>query len=1031
MENLKQKSGFMQIAVLGSIILLISLVVGTLWTGRKASQDTEKAVRSVSLFYLDELAGRREQVVASNLRSSIDNIYAAIGLMDEDDLSDLAHLQAYQRRMKQLYGLERFAFVDTDGLVYTSQGTKQDIDDYSFDYLNLAKPEISVKNLFTKEKKVIIAVPIDGLTFSGKKLNVCFMEIDMSRMLAGVSLQANENKMTFCNIYTREGISLTEAVLGGLASEDNLLDALGIAQYEPGYSYEKVLNDFKTGTEGVVSFVYNDIRETLYYKPVEGTEWLLTYLIRESLISEQISSISAGIIRRSLIQTGIIALILFILFGLIMIQTRKNAALALEKETSEAESRIRQRELERRLSLQEKLLEQEKQRAQQERMITALSADYRSVYYIDLDKDEGICYQAYQDLENGLNEGERFAFHEIFADYAQKYVVEQYREEFLRFIEPSAIQAALAEGPVASYRYLVNQNGKESYEMLRFAGVWHGNREESDSEEAVHAVGACFTDVDAETRKTMQQSQTLSEALTAAEMANKAKTAFLSNMSHEIRTPMNAIIGLDNIALNDPGVPEKTRGYLEKIGTSAQHLLSIINDILDMSRIESGRMVIKSEEFSFSKMLEQVNTIISGQCRDKGLQYECRMQGDISDYYIGDDMKLRQVMINILGNAVKFTPEGGSVTFLVEEMARFDGKSTLRFTIRDTGIGMSKEFIPKLFDAFSQEDSSSTNKYGSTGLGMPITKSIVELMNGRIEVDSEKGVGTTFVVTITLKDYHRKKKESNAGDLKPEEMCVLVIDDDPVACEHAKVVLQQVGIECEIALSGIQAIDMVQVRHVRREPYNLILVDWKMPELDGIETTKRIREIVGYDTAIIILTSYNWDDILEEAISAGVDSFVGKPLFVSTVMDEFQMAFRKKLEEKEAHKPDLRGRRILLAEDVDVNAEIMQMVLSMREMETERAENGKIAVEMFASNPAGYFDAILMDMRMPEMDGLTATSTIRAMDREDAKKIPIIALTANAFDEDVQRSMQAGLDAHLSKPVDPDLLFQTLKSFIR
>ena len=281
-----------------------------------------------------------------------------------------------------------------------------------------------------------------------------------------------------------------------------------------------------------------------------------------------------------------------------------------------------------------------------------------------------------------------------------------------------------------------------------------------------------------------QQRESLSVALEEANQANKAKTAFLSNMSHEIRTPMNAIIGLDRIALSDPGISETTREHLEKIGLSAQHLLSLINDILDMSRIESGRMVVKNEEFSFAKTLAQVNTIISGQCSDKGIEYECRIKDTIDDYYIGDEMKLRQVMINILGNAVKFTPEGGTVTFVVEPTARFNGKTTLRFTMSDTGIGMSQDFLPKLFDAFSQEDSSSTSRFGSTGLGMAITRSLIELMKGTISVESEKQKGTTFTVTVTLIDCDQRSAGEEEDALHPHEMCVLVIDDDPIACDH-------------------------------------------------------------------------------------------------------------------------------------------------------------------------------------------------------------------------------------------------------
>ena len=428
--------------------------------------------------------------------------------------------------------------------------------------------------------------------------------------------------------------------------------------------------------------------------------------------------------------------------------------------------------------------------------------------------------------------------------------------------------------------------------------------------------------------------------------------------------------------------------------------------------------------------MEQINTIISGQCREKGISYECRIKGNIKDYYIGDNMKLEQILINILGNAVKFTPSGGTVCFMIEAVAEFDGKSTIRFIIRDTGIGMSKEYLPKLFDTFSQEDSSATSKYGSTGLGMPITKSLVELMNGNIEVESEKGKGTTFTVTVTLTDSKRKTNQLEEGNLRPEDMTVLVIDDDPVACEHAQVILRQVGISCDFALSGAEGLQMVEMRHARRDSYNLILVDWKMPEMDGVETVKKIRSIVGNEMAIIILTSYNWDEVIDEAKKAGVDTFVPKPLFASTVMDEFKEAFRKKNEKQTANKPDLTNLRILLAEDVKVNAEIMQMVLSMRGMRVDIAENGKIAVELFQSHEPDYYAAILMDMRMPVMDGLEATRTIRAMNRMDAQKIPIIALTANAFDEDVQRSMQAGLNAHLSKPIQPDILFETLESLI-
>ena len=878
-----RKGNTTRIAVIGSIIIALIMVLGSFWIVQSARKDNEKAVRTVSLLYLNELAGRREQVVENNLQNKIRDLRVAVGLMSEEDLSDLEHLQAYQARMKKLYTLEKFAFVDENGLIYTSLGMQDNIDEYKIDYKNIGEPEISIFNVDSPEKKVIIAVPVD-LQFGEEKFRVCFMEIDMKEMLAGVSMESAEDDATYCNIYTRNGISLTNTVLGGSASEDNLFEAMKNAEFKEGYSYDKFVEDFMNGENSEVSFIYNGEKAMLSFNPVGSTDWNLTYLIKETVISDQITSISSGMIVRGIIQSAITVLAMAAMFVMILSATRRSTKLQIESETAQAELRGKQDELDHRMQLQTQL---------------------------------------------------------------------------------------------------------------------------------------------------EQQSQALSDALSTAEGANKAKTAFLSNMSHEIRTPMNAIIGLDNIALNDPDTPEKTKDYLRKIGDSAEHLLGLINDILDMSRIESGRMVIKNEEFSFAKLLETINIMISGQCHDKGIDYQCHISPDIEDFYIGDNMKIRQVLINILSNAVKFTPAEGKIRFDVERQAHFDGKTTLRFTIADNGIGISEEFLPTIFEPFAQEDNSSTNKYGSSGLGLAITKNIIEIMNGDIQVKSKKGEGATFIVTITLDDCENKEGKDRF-EVDPSEIKVLIIDDDPIACEHAKLVLEKAGIGSEVADSGEKAIEMVKLRQARQDPYNLILVDWQMPGMDGVETTRRIREIVGNESAIIILTAYKWDDILEEAITAGVDSFLAKPLFASNVLEEFKSAMTRKQNSAGDGKPDidLKGRRVILAEDVPINAEIMVMILSSQEIEVDVAENGKVAVELFKNHEEGYYDAILMDMRMPEMDGLEATKVIRAMGKKDSETIPVIALTANAFDEDVQRSLQAGLNAHLSKPVHPDALFKTLVKYI-
>ena len=708
---------------------------------------------------------------------------------------------------------------------------------------------------------------------------------------------------------------------------------------------------------------------------------------------------------------------------------KENARRELEKASAElAESqRAKQKELEERLALQGELLEQQRSREQQDKMITALASDYRCVYHVDLDRNDAVCYRADPNDREQTPEGIHFPYRERFACYAEHCVAESYREGFLRFIDPDNVREALSSEPIVAYRYLARRDGKEYYEMIRMAGVRHA---EDRDDHIVHAVGLGLTVIDAEMRQALEKNRALVEALDAAEQANKAKTAFLSSMSHEIRTPMNAIIGLDSLALRNESLGEETREYLEKIGGSARHLLGLINDILDMSRIESGRLVIRREEFSFSGMLEQINTMVMSQCAEKGLKYECRVIGGVSGTYIGDDMKLKQVLINILSNAIKFTDAPGSVSLTVERTASYEKQSTLRFVIRDTGIGMDQAFIPKIFDAFTQEDSSRNNKYGSTGLGMAITKNIVELMNGTISVSSEKGVGTEFTVVVTLTNSENQSFAANY--MNPRDMRILVVDDDEIDAEHARLVLDEAGIKADTCSGGQEALQMLELRHTKHEPYNLVLLDWKMPEMDGLAVTREIRKRYDKETTVIILTAFSWDEIMDEALHAGVDSFLAKPLFSSNVVDEFERIARKNNMSlyKEKKRAELKGRRILLAEDILINAEIMKQILQMKEAEIDHAENGRIALEMFAASEEGRYDAVLMDVRMPKMDGLEAAASIRALARPDAGTIPIIAMTANAFDEDVQRSLQVGMNAHLSKPVEPERLFETLEELI-
>ena len=650
-----------------------------------------------------------------------------------------------------------------------------------------------------------------------------------------------------------------------------------------------------------------------------------------------------------------------------------------------------------------------------------LARDYTNMFSVNLDTEEFVEYRK-GDRNTALSEMRR-GWH-FFSDCIEELNQNVYpddQESFLKAMDRRNLMKALDRKDTFILTYRQRAEGGPIYVSMKIS------RMEDDE----HFIIVGISNVDAEMRDTMSKSEALAEALSSAEEANKAKTSFLSSMSHEIRTPMNAIIGLDKLALKDETLSSQTRDYLEKIDGSAKHLLSIINEILDMSRIESGRIVLRKEVFSFSAMLEQINSMVMSQCSDKGLSYDCQVLSKVDASYIGDDVKLKEVLINILSNAIKFTEAPGKVTLTVERTMAYEDKSTLRFCIRDTGIGMDKEFIPRIFEAFTQEDDSRRNKYGSTGLGMTITKRIVEMMNGSISVESEKGVGTEFTVTVTLRNCDKADADRDIV-VDPRSFNVLVVDDDVIAAEHARAVLEEVSIHADICTSGEEALRMMEVQKQKQKPYNLVLMDWNMPGMNGLEASAEIRKKYDKEATVVVLTAYNWDDIHDEAQRVGVDNFLAKPLFAANVIEEFDRIARRNnmVLLRERKRADLSGRRILLAEDMEINAEIIMDILELESIEADHAENGRIAVEMFERSAPGTYSAILMDVRMPEMDGLEAAAAIRAINRADARTIPIIALTANAFDEDVQRSLQAGMNAHLIKPIEPGALYQALGELI-
>lgn len=610
----------------------------------------------------------------------------------------------------------------------------------------------------------------------------------------------------------------------------------------------------------------------------------------------------------------------------------------------------------------------------------------------------------------------------------KKFVLEESREEYETIVNTEYLKKCFAQGQAEVALDYWGQAASGGQMCVRQSFIM--TRDNDTDDIMVMVVSREITE---QVQKQREQTQALQDALMQAQHANKAKSTFLSNMSHDIRTPMNAIIGFTTIAVSHIDNKEQVKECLQKVLSSSNHLLSLINDILDMSRIESGKVQIKEQECNISELMHNLVNIIQPQVKAKQLELFIDTFEVANEDVIADALKLNQVFINLLSNAVKYTPAGGTITFRIMQKTTFrHGYGDYVFIIKDNGIGMSKEFVEHIFEPFERETTVTQNGIQGTGLGMAITRNIVEMMNGTISVESEVGTGSTFTVELGLK---LQDTEKNAAQIKElEGLRALVVDDDFNTCDSVSKMLKQIGMRSEWTTSGREAVYRAKSAYEEGDAYHTYIIDWQMPETSGVETARRIRNSVGGDVPIIILTAYDWSDIEEDAKAAGVTAFCAKPLFMSDLKSVLLAAnnlIEKEEEIAEWTKADFGGKRVLLVEDIELNREIAEVILTEAGFKVETAPDGTDAVSMVKDSEEYYYDVVLMDIQMPIMDGYEATRTIRNLPRKDVKDLPIIAMTANALEEDKEAALKNGMNAHIAKPLDMDIFMAVLKGFLK